>query len=133
MASELELDDSRVIFIADYVLKTLKQKPDRWTKMYSVDENKQLFMDFFEKPDLSTLVIIATAAGALQVQYEWPSNPKAKACYFVKRSKDPILRDAVMRNVLLYGDMAASPLDQLCAFVDEASDKYFLRKLLLFH
>ncbi|BFZ02963.1 hypothetical protein BsWGS_06002 [Bradybaena similaris] len=119
MASELELDDSRVIFIADYVLKTLKQKPDRWTKMYSVDENKQLFMDFFEKPYLSTLVIIATAAGALQVQYEWPSNPKAKACYFVKRSKDPIPKDAVMRNVLLYGDMAASPLDQLCAFVDE--------------
>ncbi|CAG5123285.1 unnamed protein product, partial [Candidula unifasciata] len=118
-ASELELDDHRVIFIADYVLKTLKQKPDRWTKMYSVDENKQLFMDFFEKPDLTTLIIIATAAGSLQVQYEWPSNPKAKACYFVKRSRDPIQKDAVMRNVLLYGDMAASPLDQLCAFVDE--------------
>ncbi|XP_013068368.2 dynein beta chain, ciliary [Biomphalaria glabrata] len=119
MASELEIGDVRVEFMADYVLKTLKQKPDKWTKMYSLDENKQLFMDFFEKPDLNTIIIIATAAGSLQVQYEWPTNPKAKACYFVKRSRDPVLKDAVLRNVLLYGDLSTSPLDQLSAFVDE--------------
>lgn len=119
MASELEIGDSRVEFMADYVLKTLKLKGDKWTKMYSLDENKQLFMDYFEKQDLSTLVIIATAAGGLVVQYEWPTNPKAKACYFVKRSKEPILKDTVLRNALLFGDLCTSPLDQFHSFVDE--------------
>ncbi|GFN78401.1 dynein heavy chain 9, axonemal, partial [Plakobranchus ocellatus] len=119
MASELEIGDSRVEFIADYVLKTLKIKPDKWTKMYSLDENKQMFMDFFEKPELNTLVVIATTAGGLVVQYEWPTNPKAKACYFVRRSRDGIQKDTVLRNALIYGDLSTSPLDQLSAFVDE--------------
>ncbi|XP_076453714.1 LOW QUALITY PROTEIN: dynein beta chain, ciliary-like [Babylonia areolata] len=118
MASELELNDSRVEFMADYVLKTLKLKPDKFSKMYSLDENKQLFMDFFEKPDIFSLLLIASASGSLQVQLEWPKAPKAKACYFVKKSRDAVTKDN-LRHQLLYGDMSQAPLDQLSAFVDE--------------
>lgn len=121
MAAELEIGDSRVEFVADYVLKTLKIKPDKWTKMYGLDENKQLFMDYFEKPELTTLIVIATSSGGLNVQYEWPSNPKAKACYFVRKAREPIQKDTVLRSALLYGDISQSPLDQLSAFVDEVS------------
>ena len=127
MASELEIGDSRVEFIADYVLKTLKVKPDKWSKMYGIDENKQMFMDYFEKPENNTIVVIATAAGGLNVQFEWPTNPKAKACYFVKRSKDPVSKDTVLRNALLYGDLSLSPLDQLSAFVDEVNMNFKYR------
>ena len=119
MASELELDDSRVEFIADYVIKTLRLKPDRFGKMYSTDENKSLFMDFFETPDILSLILIATASGALNVQYQWPQNPKSKACYFVKRSKETIAKDHNIRTHILYGDLSQTPLDQLSIFVDE--------------
>lgn len=119
MASELEIGDTRVEFIADYVLKTLKIKPDKWTKMYGLEENKLYFMEFFEKPEIHSIIVIATAAGGLNVQYEWPTNPKAKACYFVRRTREPIQKDTVLRNSLLYGDLSQSPLDQLSAFVDE--------------
>ena len=122
MASELELGDSRVEFMADYVLKTLKVKPDKWSKMYNIDENKLMFMEFFDKPENNTLVVIATSAGALTVQYEWPTNPKAKACYFVRRTREGISKDTVLRNALLYGDLSMSPLDQLSAFVDEVGN-----------
>ncbi|KAJ8318719.1 LOW QUALITY PROTEIN: hypothetical protein KUTeg_003810 [Tegillarca granosa] len=119
MASELELGDKRVEFMADYVIKTMKIKPDRWMKLYNVEENKQMFMDYFEKSDLIALIVIATAGGGLVVQYEWPTNPKQKAVYFVKRTKDSISKDTSFRNAFLYGDLSYQPLDQLSAFVDE--------------
>lgn len=119
MASELELNDTRVEFIADYVIKTLKIKPDKWSKMYSVEDTRQMFMDFFEKQDVPCLIVTATAAGGLNTQFEWPNNPKAKACYFVKKGRDAIQKETNFRNAYLYGDMSYQPLDQLSAFVDE--------------
>lgn len=121
MASELELNDTRVEFIADYVIKTLKIKPDKWSKMYSVEETKQMFLDFFEKQDIPCLIVTATAAGGLNTQFEWPNNPKAKACYFVKKGREAIQKETNFRNAFLYGDMSYQPLDQLSAFVDEVN------------
>ena len=117
-AADLELNDSRVVFMADYVIKTLKIKPDKFSKMYSVEDTRQMFMDFFEKPDVPSLVI-AQPAGTLVTTFEWPNKPKAKACYFVKTSRDGINKDTNLRTSLMYGDLSYAPLDQLSAFVDE--------------
>lgn len=126
MAAELELNDVRVEFVADYVLKTMKIKPDKWMKLYNVDENKQMFIDYFEKGDHNTLVVALQPAGGLVVQYEWPNNPKGKACYFVKRGKDTIQKDSNLKNALIYGDLSYSPMDQLSAFVDEVNCVFIL-------
>ena len=120
-AADLELGDSRVEFIADYVIKTTKCKPDKFAKMYSADETKQLFMDWFEKADNLSLVILNNPGGSLTAQNEWPANLKQKACYFVKKAKEPISKDVPFRQSVLYGDLSYSPLDQLSAFVDEVS------------
>ena len=119
LVADLELNDTRVEFVADYVLKTMKLKPDKWTKMYSQDENKQLIMEFFERNDLLNLIILANAAGQLTVQYGWPTNLKNKATYFVKKNKETVGKDSPLRSSLLYGDLSYSPMDQLSAFVDE--------------
>lgn len=124
MASDLELGDSRVEFIADYVIKATKCKPDKFMKMYNVEETKVLIMDWFDKSDVPALIIVNNAGGSLTAQYEWPSNPKLKACYFVKKNKDSIPKDIPFRQAVLYGDLAYSPLDQLSAFVDEVSQKH---------
>ena len=117
--SELELNDARVEFIADYVLKTLRVKGDKFTKLYGVDENKQLFMDFFEKQDVLQLIVAANAAGGLAVSTQWPDKLWTKACYFVKKQKEAITKDTPYRTSLIYGDLSYSPVDQLSAFVDE--------------
>ncbi|XP_033732158.1 dynein beta chain, ciliary-like [Pecten maximus] len=119
MASDLELGDSRVEFIADYVIKTLKVKPDKFSKMYSQEETKMMFMEYFDKPENISLVVISSGSGSLSIQYEWPSNPKAKACYFVKRGRENVQKDADFRKSFIYGDLSYAPLDQLSAFVDE--------------
>ena len=116
---DLELEDSRVEFIADYVLKTMKLKPDKWTKLYEVEQNKQMFFDFFEKTDELKLLIAANAGGLLSVSLDWPSQMRNKACYFVKKTKEVISKDTKLRNVVLYGDLSQTPIDQLSAFVEE--------------
>ena len=117
--AELEIGDSRVEFVADYVLKTMKLKGDKWTKLYSLDENKQMFLDFFEKNDVLSLVVGASSTGLLQVSHVWPTQLKAKACYFVKKGKEVLGKDAQLKNAMFYGDLSYSPIDQLSAFVDE--------------
>jgi len=84
MAAELDIGDARVEFIADYVLKTLRIKGDKWTKMYVIEENKALCIDFFDKPDSPTLVIALNPAGGLAVSNEWPAQFKQKAVSFAQ-------------------------------------------------
>ncbi|XP_013396327.1 dynein beta chain, ciliary isoform X2 [Lingula anatina] len=119
MASDLELGDSRVEFIADYVLKTMKLKPDKWMKMYNQEEYKLMILEYFDKTDVQNLILLVNSAGVITPQYEWPTNFKGKACYFVKKGTGAINKDNPVRNATVYGDLSHSPLDQLSAFVDE--------------
>jgi dynein heavy chain len=123
MAEELEINDSRVEFMAVYLLKTLKIKPDKWTKMYSVEDNKLMVHDFLDKNEQSLLVFSLNATQALVASYSYPNQLKAKACYFSKKNKEPITKDVNIKDVLVYGDLSYSPLDQLSAILDEVKFK----------
>ena len=79
----MEIGDLRVEFVAEYVLKTLRIKGDKWTKMYVIEDNKQMCLDFFDKPDSQTLVIALNVAGGLAVTTEWPAQFKQKAVSLV--------------------------------------------------
>jgi len=79
MAADLDIGDTRVEFMADYVLKALRIKPDKWTKMYVIEENKQMCLDFFDKAESHTLVVAINPASGLSVTTEWPAQFKQKA------------------------------------------------------
>lgn len=119
MADELEIGDSRVEFIANYLLKTLKLKPDKWTKMYAIEENKIMIHDFLDKTEQNLLVFSINNLQALVISYSYPNQIKAKACYFTKKSKEPITKDMSIKDAMLYGDLSYAPLDQLSAILDE--------------
>ena len=119
LVADLDINDQRVEFMADYVLKTMKLKPDKFSKCYNVDENKNMFIEFFEKHDRVTFIISANSAGVISLSFNWPNSLKAKCVYFVKRNKEPIQKDSNIRSALLYGDMSQFPMDQLSSFVDE--------------
>ena len=121
MTSDLELEDARLEFIADYVIKTTRCKPDRFMKLLAAEDAKTMIMEWLEKADFPALIIASSPGGVLTAHDEWPSNPKqiTKACYFVKKSRDPVSKDVPVRQSVLYGDMSNSPLDQLSTFVDE--------------
>lgn len=119
MANELDLNDQRVEYIADYVIKTFRCKSDKFGKMYALEEQKLIYTEFFEKNDRHQLIVLQTAAGALTTQFDWPTSLKSKACYFVRKTRDQIGKDANMRAMVTVGDISYSPVDQLSVLVEE--------------
>ena len=129
MADDLEIGDSRVEFIAVYLIKTLKLKADKWMKMYAVEESKIMIHDFLDKTDNNLLVFALNNAQALVVTNAYPNQLKAKACYFTKKNREPITKDMNIKDALLYGDLSYAPLDQLSAILDEVKFHFYSKKI----
>ncbi|XP_063817028.1 dynein axonemal heavy chain 9 isoform X3 [Pseudophryne corroboree] len=110
--------DKRLQFVEEYVLKTLKLKPDRWQKCISSEENKIILQAFLEKADQLVLIIILNPAGLLVPVLEFPNSFKNKAVYFLKRSNAALSADS-MKNSLIYGDLSYTPIDHFSALVEE--------------
>lgn len=115
----MDFSDPRFEYISEYVLKTFKLKPEKWTKLVGNEEYKQVVIEFFEKTDNSHLVIVLSNTGQLIPEYTFPAAGKNKTVYFLKREKkDPITKDGY-KGSLLFGDLSCTPLDQLSALVEE--------------
>ena len=110
--------DARLQFIEQYTLKTLKVKNDKWQKLLSQEEMKQMIVDFVEKGDQVNLVMILQTNGVPQPTYQFPGSLKSKAVYFVKKGKVALPKEK-FRKELMYGDLSNAPLEQLSALVDE--------------
>ncbi|XP_076314627.1 dynein beta chain, ciliary-like [Tachypleus tridentatus] len=115
MAEDL---DSRIEFIYSYIQLSLKIKPDKWTKMLSVEENKQLIMDFLDKADKDTLIFTDCGSGQLIPLSDFPSILKTKAVYFIKHVNKAVPKENIHKT-LMYGDLSTSPLEQLQVVIDE--------------
>ena len=126
MAEELEIGDSRIEFMAVYLLKTLKLKNDKWMKMFATEDNKVIINDFLEKTDLTLIVFFLNTSGVLTVQYQYPTQIKSKVAYFAKKNKESIQKEMNIKDVLIYGDLSPAPLDQLSAILDEVNLKQFI-------
>lgn len=114
--------DKRLDFIADYVLRTLKLKQDKWQKCVSSEDNRQVLQEFLDKAERRTLVVAVTAAGLLQTSASFAGGSKSKAVYFMKRSKAALSPES-MKESLLCGDLSYAPLDQFSALVEEVSSR----------
>ncbi|XP_063312141.1 dynein axonemal heavy chain 9 [Pelobates fuscus] len=110
--------DKRLLFLEDYVLKTLKLKPDRWQKCVSTEENKTILQDFLEKADQLLLVVALNPAGQLVPTLDFPKTNKNKSVFFLKRSSAFLSADS-MKTGLIYGDLSYAPLDHFSALVEE--------------
>ncbi len=121
---ESPAEDRRLDFIADYVLRTLKLKQDKWQKCVSSEENRQVLQEFVDRAERRTLVVSVTAAGQLQpaAAFTAAGSTKNKAVYFVKQSKAALSPDS-MKDNLVYGDLSYAPLEQFSALVEEVSGR----------
>ena len=120
----MDFNDPRFEFISEYVLKTFKLKPDKWSKLVGNEELKQIVLDFLEKTDNAQLIISLTSAGALQPSYTFNPSGKNKAIYFMKRDKKESVPKDNFKGSLLFGDLATTPLDQLSSLVDEVNLRF---------
>lgn len=119
-----EIGDSRIEFIAAYILKTFKIKLEKWMKMYVVEESKNMILEFVEKNEQNLLVFYMSLSGSLVVAFEYPNQIKTKACFFAKKSKEAISKEFNLREFLVYGDLSYAPVDQLSSILDEVLIEY---------
>lgn len=119
---ESPAEDKRLDFIADYVLRTLKLKQDKWQKCVSSEDNKQVLREFLDGQEQRTLVVSVNAAGLLQPAAAFTAGSRNKAVYFVKQSKAALSPHSTRDN-LVYGDLSYAPLDQFSALVEEVSSR----------
>ena len=117
----METGDPRLDYVAEYVLKTFKLKPDKWSKLINNEEHRQMIIEFLEKQDNPQLIIALNNAGALIPSYDFLPSSKNKSVYFLKKDKREAIGKDNFKTSLMYGDISASPLEQLSAFVDEVS------------
>lgn len=123
MESEIPTNDPRVDFVADFINRSLRLKPDKWAKMYSSETNVNMINDFLNIPDCQTLIILINiGSSALTPTLEWPPHLKgSRAFYFIKKNKEALPRIYKLMPYLTYGDVISSPIDQLFSFVEEVS------------
>ncbi|KAK7113097.1 dynein beta chain, ciliary-like [Littorina saxatilis] len=117
--SELDIEDTRVVFVAKYVLKLTGQKPDKFTKPYGQEDTKKVYNAFFDEPKTKAIFVYLGSSGSFQATLKWPGQHKVKGCYFVKKKNGKITKEDKMENILVYGDLSTAPVDQLCLLVDE--------------
>ncbi|XP_029978186.1 dynein axonemal heavy chain 9 [Sphaeramia orbicularis] len=118
-AEESPAEDRRLGFIRDYILKSLKVKQDKWDRLVSTEDTKQLLQDFLDKAEPGSLVGVSLSpSGQLEASAAFTAASKNKSVYLVKVNKTA-LRPESMKENLVYGDLSSSPLDQFSALVQE--------------
>lgn len=111
--------DPRLELMGSFVTKSLKLKPEKWTRCVTVEENRTLIRDFLDNATPDTLIVMLTQAAQLVVATTFPlNNLKSKGIYFVKRYPKPVPRQDC-KHFLIYGDLATRTIDQLSVLVEE--------------
>ncbi|XP_067615922.1 dynein beta chain, ciliary [Eurosta solidaginis] len=111
--------DTRLELMGSFVIKSLKLKPEKWTRIITVEEHKTVIKEFLDRPIPMVLVIILTQAAQLVPSNTFPlSQLKSKGVYFIKKHPQPVPPEEC-GNFIIYGDLATRTIDQLSALVEE--------------
>lgn len=86
-------------------------------------------MKFFDTPSEMILIIQLNPAGVLVPFLEIPTTGWVKASYFIKKTPVEITKKNC-RNVIIPGDMASKPIEELSVLVEEVMRLHVLIKCL---
>jgi len=80
-------------------------------------------MKFFDTPSEMILIVQLNPAGVLIPSLEIPPIGRVKASYFIKRNSVQITKENY-RNIIIPGDMAPKPIEELSVLVEEVAISY---------
>lgn len=117
------MGDKRLEFIENYCNLSLRVKPDKWAKFASSEDVLAMLNEFYEKPDLTALVITVNPTGQLVPCLGFPATLKNKGIYFVKKKSENITKDNFL-DAILVGDLSPFPVEQMMAVVEEVGSVF---------
>ena len=110
--------DERLLWLEARVLSSLKRKADVWAKLLSAEDSRAAITMFADDPDTSRLLVYENSKGEVVASNAPPSKFKRKATYFLKAHSVALTRENIAAQVS-FGDVCASPLEQLSAVSQE--------------
>jgi dynein heavy chain len=122
--------DNRMSFLGTFVQKTLKLKPEKWSRMMGTEDHKAVVMKFLERPQPIILVIVLTPTAQLVASNGFPlAQLKSKGVYFIKKALEPVSKTIPSESVIT-GDLSSKIIDQLASLVDEVFFRVLVCPLL---
>ncbi|KAL0116299.1 hypothetical protein PUN28_011253 [Cardiocondyla obscurior] len=112
-------DDERIEFLSNYLTLSRKIKSDKWIKMLTNEEYKEIIIKFFDTPSEIILTIQLNSLGILVPFLKIPPTGQAKASYFIKKIPVEITKENY-RDIIILGDMALKPIEELSVLIEEA-------------
>ncbi|XP_073950935.1 dynein beta chain, ciliary-like, partial [Choristoneura fumiferana] len=109
--------DTRLEFIMDYVLKSLKLKIEKWAKFITGDE-RHILTKFFDNPNIKIIIFRVNTAGLLTCATHFPPVSRGKMIYFV-RNIDEKLTQANFRKSVSIGEMSGNVLMDISVMAEE--------------
>ncbi|XP_060805137.1 dynein beta chain, ciliary [Amyelois transitella] len=109
--------DTRLEFISEYLLKSLKQKIDKWAKFITGDERHILFR-YFDMPKYDIIVFRMNTAGLLTCATNFPPISRGKMVYFLRNIDDKITQ-ANFRKLITIGEISGNVLMDISVMADE--------------
>lgn len=85
-------------------------------------KRQEMIMKFFDTPSEMILIIQLSPTGVLVPFLEISATGRVKASYFIKRSPAKITRENY-RDVIIPGDMAPRPIDELSVLFEEVASR----------
>ncbi|XP_030371689.1 dynein beta chain, ciliary [Scaptodrosophila lebanonensis] len=114
-----EVVDNRPEFFWNYISKTMRLKQEKWTKMITTNEFKDIVMEFLKDPEKPRIIFTMNTGGLLYPMYNFPAKPRAKVVYFIRNKTPSELTEENMMKSLMYGDLLPNPLANLSVLCDD--------------
>ncbi|KAI5643132.1 dynein beta chain, ciliary [Phthorimaea operculella] len=109
--------DTRLEFLSEYLLRTLKQKIDKWNKFIAGEERHILFR-WFDTPTLPLLVFRMNTAGLLSCSLTFPPLARSKIVYFLRDSEERITQGN-FRKITTMGEMSPNVLADIAVLAND--------------
>lgn len=102
--------DVRLEYLEGIVFFILKFKSDKWSRMIGMEENVVLFIEFFEKSEVSVLVMTFYFSGMIFFCLGFLASFKFKGVYFIKKKFENISKSDY-KDRFIYGDISSVFVD----------------------
>ncbi|XP_037954213.1 dynein beta chain, ciliary [Teleopsis dalmanni] len=114
-----EKNEKRQEFLWNYIMKTMRLKQEKWNKMITTNEFRDIVNDFLSDPFNERIIFYLNSASLLVPSNSFPLKPRSKIVYFIRTELPSDLEEEDMNDKLTYGDVLHNVLENLSVLCDE--------------
>lgn len=101
--------DPRLEYLGSYVTKSLRLKPEKWSRVLAIEDYRNILKDFTDKPTCLILIVVLTPSAQLIPTNSFPVVLKTKGVYFVKKTPAVIPKERCNEMIIAGEQLKFTP------------------------